>query len=202
MKSKQIDQGSRRMSGHGSLTGSSGEHPWRRNGLKLAAPILLLGAGIGTAHAIDKVIEPPVQFLSEAFGANPPPAQVLQLSDAAQSQLSAALGHAYSQQRLHYWRANGRSAWILDDIGKTGYQPTTAGFVVHDGQIVIARVLIYRESHGEEVSQPSFLQQFVGARATGEALDKHIDGISGATISVHLMQRMARAALALDALTK
>ncbi len=90
---------------------------------------------------------------------------------------------------------------MIEDKGKEGYQLTTAAFAVKGGAIDIARVLIYRESHGEEVAQASFLNKFSGARIAGSQLDRKIDSISGATLSVLMMQRMARAAIVLDALT-
>lgn len=160
---------------------------------------MLLGLAAGPAQAIDDVYQTPEAFLAEAFGALPPPPQVMELDAGLQSTLSQMLGHPFPQSRLRYWRAAGKSAWIFDSIGKEGYQPTTAGFVVSGGAINIARVLIYRESRGEQVCELSFLQQFQGARTAGEGLDRQIDGISGATYSVKMMQRMARAAISLDA---
>jgi hypothetical protein len=140
----------------------------------------------------------PEAFLTEAFGASVPPAKLLDLDGNAQSKLSAVLGHPYSQGRLRYWRGGGRSAWILEDIGKQGYQVTTAGFVVKGAAIDYARVLIYRESRGEQVAEASFLKQLSGAHLAGTQLDKTVDNISGATLSVKMMQRMASAALTLD----
>jgi hypothetical protein len=168
--------------------------------MTLGVPLLLFGLGMGTASAIDDVYEAPEAFLAEAFGASPPAPQLLQLDDAMQAKVSAVFGRAYPQARIRYWRANGKSAWIIDDNGKEGYQPTTAGFVVKGGEIDIARVLIYRESRGEQVTQASFLKQFTGAKAASDGLDKNIDGISGATYSVKMMQRMARTVLTLDTL--
>ncbi|NGY03410.1 FMN-binding protein [Solimonas terrae] len=126
---------------------------------------------------------------------------MLMLDAGKQSQISAVLGHPYPQARLRYWKAAGRSAWIFDDIGKEGYVPTTCGFIVSNASIEHARVLIYRESRGEQIGDPSFLRQLIGARAAGSGLDKHVDNISGATLSVNMMQRMARAALVFDSLT-
>ena len=61
------------------------------------------------------------------------------------------------------------------------------------------RVLVYRESRGEEVRTPSFLKQFKDAKLTrGDRLDREIDGIAGATLSVGAMERMARLALFFD----
>jgi hypothetical protein len=168
----------------------------------IAAPVLLLGLGAaGVAVAIDSVHETQDQLLAEAFGGAVPEAKFLDLDANAQSQLSAVLGHTYPQARLRYWKANGKTVWVFDDKGRDGYQLTTAGFVVKGGAIDIARVLIYRESHGEEVAELSFLNKFVGAHAAGNQLDRQIDSISGATLSVKMMQRMARAAITLDSLT-
>lgn len=166
------------------------------------APLLLLGLGTsGAARAIDSVHETQDQFLAEAFGSAVPAPRFLELDSNAQAQLSAVLGHSYPQARLRYWKANGKSVWVFDDKGREGYQLTTAGFVVQGNAIDIARVLIYRESHGEEVADLSFLNKFSGAHAAGNQLDRQIDSISGATLSVKMMQRMARAALVLDSLT-
>lgn len=169
---------------------------------KLAVPALLLGLGVGgEAAAIDSVHETQDAFLAEVFGAAVPAPKFLDLDAAAQSQINAALGHNYQQARLRYWKANGKTAWVIEDKGRDGYQLTTSAFSVKGGAIDIARVLIYRESHGEEVADASFLNKFTGARTAGGQLDRKIDNISGATLSVLMMQRMARAAIALDALT-
>lgn len=169
---------------------------------KLSIPLLLIGLGAGgKALAIDSVHETQDAFLAEVFGAAVPAPKFLELDGAAQSQLSAVLGHNYQQARLRYWKANGKTAWVIEDKGREGYQLTTAAFAVKGGAIDIARVLIYRESHGEEVAEASFLKQLAGTKAAGNTLDRKADSISGATLSVLMMQRMARAAITLDGLT-
>ena len=58
------------------------------------------------------------------------------------------------------------------------------------------RVLAFRESRGWEVRYPFFTDQFKGVGLTdGHALDKAIDGISGATLSVRALEKLARLAL-------
>lgn len=161
----------------------------------LAGTVLMLGTAV--AHA-DEVLLPPEDFLRQTFG-TPPPAQVLWLDDATQAKLKPIFGHSYPQARLRYWRSAGRTAWILEDIGKEF--PITAGFVIGKGEVAAARVLIYRESRGDEIRYPSFLKQFDGVKLAGEHLQPEVDAISGATLSVWAMHRMARAALTLDALT-
>jgi hypothetical protein len=157
---------------------------------------MLFAAFSANAFA-DTVYQTREDFLRELFG-TPPPARVIWLDNAAQNKLKAVLGHPYGQARLRYWRADGRTAWILDEIGKE--YPITAAFVVKNGAIDRVRILVYRETRGMEVHYPSFLQQFVGAGLLDGKLSKSIDGISGATLSVHSVERMARAALALDTL--
>ncbi|MGC2967791.1 FMN-binding protein [Paraburkholderia aspalathi] len=165
---------------------------------RVAAATLLLGMMPMLSYAIDDVKETPEAFLAEAFGAAVPPPKALDLTDPVQSKLMQTFGKQYPQQRLRYWKSGTRSAWILDDIGKDGYVPTTTGFIVQNGAIQAARVLIYRESRGDQVADPSFTKQFTGAHLAGAQLDRQIDGISGATLSVQMMQRLARAALTLD----
>jgi len=189
----------------GTITPLTAEFRPQRRSLLQALAALAAGAAMPRlAQAIDlfKTFQTPEAFVAEAFGNTPPPAQLLSLDDAAQSQISQVFGRRFPQARLRYWRANGRTAWIFDDLGKEGYQPTTSGFVVRAGAVESARVLIYRESRGEQVAEPTFLRQLIGGRAAGSKLDRRVDNISGATLSVLMMQRMARTALALDGLVK
>jgi len=108
------------------------------------------------------------------------------------------LGHRYPFLRVRYWRKHQRSVWILQETGKE--QPITAGLVVNHGRLERIKVLVYRESRGWEVRYPFFTDQFKDARLakTGN-LDRHIDGISGATLSVRAMKKLATLALYLDA---
>jgi hypothetical protein len=173
-------------------------HSSRRNLLRGMLALPLLGLAARKAEAVDiyTTYQTPDAFIAEAFapGAAPAPA-VLNLDAAAQAKIAAVFGRLYPQARLRYWKADGRSAWIFDDIGKEGY------VVVANGAIEHARVLIYRESRGQQVAEPSFLQQLIGAKAAGAGIDKKVDNISGATLSVKMMQRMARTAIAFDSLT-
>ncbi|HEX7053684.1 MAG TPA: FMN-binding protein [Burkholderiales bacterium] len=153
-------------------------------------------AAAGMALAGEQVYLAPQAFVAQAFGQVPEP-RVLWLTDDIRTQVAEILGHEPTQLRQRYWAAGGRTAWILEEIGKEA--PITAGFVVAGGRIEQARVLIYRESRGGEVRYPAFLQQYAHAGLTAEGrLDKPIDGIAGATLSVAAMERMARVALTLD----
>jgi hypothetical protein len=160
-------------------------------------PLALLSPRAPAAGGIEQFykfnIKPEV-FLEEVFGPDVPPPQSVSVSGNVAQMIQPL------PQRMRYWRAGGRTVWIFDELGKVGYQPTTCGFVVREKSIERAKVLVYRESRGEQVGQPSFLQQLVGARAAGGGIDRTVDNISGATYSVKMMQRMARTALMLDEL--
>ena len=89
-----------------------------------------------------------------------------------------------------------KTAWILEEIGKT--EPITFGVVIKDGQIQKIKVLEFREIRGWEVRYPAFTKQFEGASLKGTKLDRNVDGISGATLSVWAMTSIAELSLFLD----
>ncbi|HZP12323.1 MAG TPA: FMN-binding protein [Nevskiaceae bacterium] len=147
------------------------------------------------AARADEVVLDPQKFLEQTFDGRPPSASEFWLDNAAQAQLKPIFGHNYPAARVKYWKTADRVVWILEDIGKEF--PITAGFVVKDGAIDAARLLIYRETRGDEIRNPGFLRQFSGERLKDGELSESVDGISGATLSVSAMKRMARAALVL-----
>jgi hypothetical protein len=135
-------------------------------------------------------------FLAETFHKQVPKSQVVWLKGDVKQAVKAILGHDYAGLRVRYWHQDDRSAWILEEIGKE--QPITFGVVVNQDHIESIKVLTYRESRGYEVRYPAFTQQFQQAKLDGEVLNKHIDGITGATLSVRAMIAIARLALYLD----
>ena len=155
--------------------------------------ILLFLSPAGPLLAGD-VYQSQQDFLHEVFAGDPPPASVLWLRDAIRATSTDILGHPYPGLRLRYWRQDDRSAWILEEIGKE--KPITVGVVVNANGIELVRVLAFRESRGWEVRYPFFTDQFRGIGLTdGHTLDKPIDGISGATLSVRALEKLARLAL-------
>ncbi len=136
-------------------------------------------------------------FLDEVFAGNAPEPSVLWLTGALKSEVTSVLHHPYARLRVRYWQRNGKIAWILEEIGKE--RPITLGFVTAKGQIQQAKVLAFRESRGWEIRHPSFTRQYSGAAlAGGRGLDRRIDGITGATLSVRAFTRLAEMALLLD----
>jgi hypothetical protein len=161
---------------------------------------LFLWASIATSQqsvaesVSPQTYEAPQAFVVKAFGGDVPKPKVLWLKKELQAKIAKIMDHRLAALRLRYWRRGDRTAWILEEVGKE--QPITAGFVVEAGKLLETNVLIYRESRGWEVKYPAFRNQFVGAMIENSTrLDKNIDGISGATLSVSAMKRMARLAL-------
>ena len=133
-------------------------------------------------------------FLEEVFIDDVPAPQVIWLKGAVKETAADILGHAYPGIRIRYWGKDNRTAWVLEEVGKT--QPITVGLVVNADGLESLRVLAFRESRGWEVRYPFFTDQFTGTRlTTGNKLDRNIDGISGATLSVRALKKLARLAL-------
>lgn len=162
---------------------------------RAAFSILVVAFLSSYVSAADKVYEKPSAFMKRHFGAIPK-TQVIALSSSQSKQLKSIFGHKYASQKIRYWQANGKTAWILDEVGKS--QPITTGIIVRGGRIVELKVLVYRESHGWEVSRPFFTKQFVGASLNGKTLNKKVDGIVGATLSVNALKKLSAAALYLS----
>jgi hypothetical protein len=158
---------------------------------------LLVGSATAASAADDVRYEEPADFIADAFGGHPPNPGLLWLTGDLRTGAESILGHPPEALRVRYWRDDGRSAWILDEIGKE--RPITAGIVIDHGRIEQLKVLVYRESRGAEVRYPFFTDQFRGAGLRPDnQLDRNIDGISGATLSVRAITRLSRLALYLD----
>ena len=165
---------------------------WR---VKILAVLVLTTGTLSSASATG-TYQTPDAFLAEMFGAATPAPQVLWLQPEVRDQSEKILGHPLSALRMRYWSQADRYAWILEEIGKE--QPITVGIVTTQGRIEQLRVLIFRESRGWEVRHSFFTDQFPGSGLDASmGLDNTIDGISGATLSVSALTRLARLALLL-----
>ncbi|MGE0801728.1 MAG: FMN-binding protein [Lautropia sp.] len=142
------------------------------------------------------IYKTPERFVAEAGGDWAAPLGLLQTRE-LQRAVAGVLGHAYKTLRIRYWRAgDDATIWVLAEVGRE--EDITIGFVVRGDAIERTEVLEFRESRGWQIRMRSFTQQFTGARlaADGE-LDRPIDGITGATLSVDAYHRLARLALLL-----
>jgi FMN-binding domain len=143
----------------------------------------------------------PQEFLAQVFDDNPPPPNKLWITKDVKAGIDIILGHGLGVARLRYWDDGIKTVWILEEIGRD--KPITVGFIVKDKKIEQINVLIFRESRGWEVKYPFFTDQFKGSTLTTDnELDRKIDGISGATLSVNALTKLARLALYLDAQVK
>jgi hypothetical protein len=145
--------------------------------------------------SMETVYQSPADFLGEYLpGCSQ---QALWLNAELKSEIERLVEHPYPGVRVRYCRQGERTAWILDEIGKT--EPITSGIVVDRGRVERVRVLVFRESRGSEVHRGVFLRQYEDAGLReGNALDRPIDGITGATLSVYALNRQVKLALLLD----
>ncbi|MGI9239241.1 MAG: FMN-binding protein [Verrucomicrobiales bacterium] len=170
--------------------------------MKRFPPILTIALALTlalnvSAHAAERVYKKPSDFIRSAFGGAIPPTSVISLSGEVKARAKKILAHNYRESRVRYWKQGERSVWILEEIGKT--KPITTGFIVEGGRIRSVEILIYRESHGWEVSKPFFTKQFSRASLkSGEQLSARIKNVAGATLSVRAVSKLARLALYLD----
>lgn len=162
----------------------------------LACGVLMVAAAAAQARGTYMTV---AEFLENSFPGQTPSLQTLWLSGDVQQRLERIFGHPYKSMRVRYWQHEDKTAWVLEEIGKE--MPITMGVAVERGVIEQMRILVYRESRGGEVRHPFFTDQFVGATLEADdALDRRIDGITGATLSVRAVTRVAEAALVLSAL--
>ena len=137
-------------------------------------------------------------FLNKAFPEDLPIEKKLWITKADHEEIEKIVGTKYDFFRVGYWQKDHKTAFILEDIGK--YKPITVGFIINDSKIENVEVLIYRESHGWEIKYPFFTSQFSQVTLEGDKLSKEISNISGATLSVDALKRMAKLALHLESM--
>lgn len=124
-------------------------------------------------------------------------AKVVRLNSALKSRIDSLNGGSFRPSRVRYWKEGGRTVWVLEEIGKT--EPITVGFTVDNGKMSNVKVLVYRESHGYEVSYKYFTKRLRSLHLDKSGdINKRISNIAGATLSVRAMTKMARVALVLD----
>lgn len=167
--------------------------------LKIA--VLILGLISSSVTVAGGVYQQPADFINEVFNSKPPKAEVLWLDKKLKQQIVNILDHKYKGLRVRYWQQDEktarRTAWVLEEIGKE--KLITAGIVINNSQIERVKILIFRESRGWEVRHDFFTDQFKQAKLNdNHQLDKTIDNISGATLSVRALRKLANIALLLD----
>lgn len=161
-------------------------------GLKILLA-LSVALSLPLALARDSHIEPG-EFLDRVFAGNLPASNTVWISGEKKEIVEGILGHRPDFLRVRYWGDGDRSAWIVDEIGKT--EPITIGVVVTGKQIEEIKVLAFRESRGWEIKYEFFTRQFDGVQIRDrQRLSRSIDGITGATLSVKAMTNVSRLVL-------
>ncbi len=142
------------------------------------------------------------ELREQAFPGEPMTWQTLWVNKQQRETIEAILDHSFKSLRVRYWGKDQRTTWIFEEIGKE--LPITFGVIVEGGAIVDVVVMEYRESRGGEVRYPFFTRQFKGLgldESRGPSLDQSVDGITGATLSVRAMKKIATLALFCHQLT-
>jgi hypothetical protein len=157
----------------------------------LAAAVAFAGSGAPAGRFME--VE---QYLERAYPAGAPKVSVLWVTGDLRQSVEEVLGHRFDQLRTRYWFDGETSVWVLDEIGKE--MPITIGVTIRGGRIEDIKVLEFRESRGWEVKYPFFTDQFRNAKLVErQRLDRDIDSITGATLSVGAVTKVAKVALIL-----
>jgi uncharacterized protein with FMN-binding domain len=142
------------------------------------------------------IYQQPDEFIKQVFKNNPASLKVIWPDKKLQQEMTGILGHKYKGLRIRYWIDGTKTAWILDEIGKE--KPITTGIVINDNKIELVKILAFRESRGWEIKHSFFTKQFEKASLKKNMeLNRNIDNISGATLSVRAVKKLARLALLL-----
>jgi hypothetical protein len=159
--------------------------------LKIVIFITLL-SGLSSLHA--KEYQSTEDFLTQAFSGTPPKPKLFWLKKDLYKTTSQILKHNPGFLRTRYWQSAEQTVWIINEIGKT--KPITIAVVIQHNKIVLLKVLAFRESRGWEVKHDFFTDQFKQNSLNSELkLSQPIDGISGATLSVRALTKVAQLAL-------
>jgi len=163
--------------------------------------IFLLVTVISPVAIAGGVYQEPAEFIKQVFDNEPPKAKVLWLNKELKAQITGILDHKYNGLRIRYWQDESkntdRTIWVLEEIGKD--KMITTGVVVNKQKIELIKILVFRESRGWEVRHDFFTDQFKQAELDENLqLSQTIDNISGATLSVRAVRKLAQIALLLD----
>lgn len=151
------------------------------------------------AFASETIYLSPPEFLAASLPGCEP--KTLWLKKEVKQAIEEMLERPFSGARVRYCLKDGKTGWILDEIGKT--EPITSGIIIDQGRVEEVRVLIFRESRGSEVHRGIFVAQYADASLNGDnKLDRRIDGITGATLSVWALNRQVKLALLLDGIAR
>jgi electron transport complex protein RnfG len=114
--------------------------------------------------------------------------ELVMLSKDQRSEIRSLSGMRQRWDTQQVWRAESDGVllgWTIVDevVGKHEYITYAAG-ISTDGEVVGVEILSYRETHGDEIREESWRDNFIGKTLDDEfKLDEDIPNISGATLS-------------------
>ena len=162
--------------------------------------ILFFVGGLFAADNL-QVFQEPTAFLKSITEKDENTPKYIWVTKELQKEIGDILGHPFSTLRIRYWEHQNNTIWVLDEIGKT--EPITFGYLIENNAIKKATVLIFRESRGGEIHNEFFTKQFIDSQLNEKnKLNKEVDGITGATLSVNAMKKTATLALYLNKIAK
>lgn len=120
--------------------------------------------------------------------------QTRPLDPAARTRAESAAGQSFVLDKLFRWEIHSGEAIlgyaILDNVMGKAQPITYLILYTPDLKVNAVRVVRYREQYGGAIREPRWLTQFRGLdQHSGFEPGRHIDGISGATISVNAISR-------------
>lgn len=100
----------------------------------------------------------------------------------------------FMRNQIYIWEISQKDSLIgiayLDNVKGKSQPITFAVFYDANGNVTQSHIIKYREPIGGEVSNRHWLKQFHGKTTDSDyCVGKHIDGISGATMSVNAVTR-------------
>ena len=152
-------------------------------------------------NARNEIYLTPEEALEKTFaGADRIEREVIRLGPEAEERVARAVGHPLHERKFVLYRGIKAgnllgTAMMGEELGK--FRSITSMTVVGpDGKVQDVKVLVYRESHGNDVRRKRFLYQYLGkGREDPIQINQDITSISGATISVRSMNAQVRKAL-------
>lgn len=153
----------------------------------LAAFLLPVAAAVSPAFAADYLTVAQAQVLLFP-GAQRFAERTLKFSSEQRDQIKSLAGVRQRGDEMKVWRAERDGAFlgwfIVDDVVGKHEFITYAAALSPEGQVLGIEVMSYRETHGGQVRDTSWRQNFVGKTlADPFKLDKDVPNISGATLS-------------------
>ena len=120
--------------------------------------------------------------------------QKISISKELRREISSKTKQRFYRNEVYLWRiSNGEKVKgyaILDNVKGKSLPITFLVIFDNNGKLLYSTVIKYREPYGGEIAHPNWNKQFIGYTIDSSFIvGKDIDGISGATISVHSMTR-------------